>query len=143
VNCYGEDLCTRTLSRTATRLGCEDRIRFLGHRDLATLWDDHHAFVLPSRSEGYSLAMIEAMAHGRLPIVSKVGDNEHHIRDGLNGFLLPSLTVDGMDSALEHAWQARDRWREIGLEARNTVDRVLPRDPVGYFADLLLTLCSA
>jgi glycosyltransferase involved in cell wall biosynthesis len=47
-------------------------------------------FVLPSRSEGFSNAIIEAMA-ASLPVVATgVGGNAEAVEDGVSGFIVPS-----------------------------------------------------
>ncbi len=48
-----------------------------------------NAFVLPSRSEGFSNALIEAMACGLPSVVTTVGGNAEAIEDGVTGYLCP------------------------------------------------------
>ena len=48
-----------------------------------------HAFCLLSRSEGFSNALLEAMACGVPSVVTRVGGNPEAIQDGENGFLVP------------------------------------------------------
>ena len=56
----------RDALETLTRaLGIGDRVRFLGEcRDVAPVLAEHDLFVLPSRSEAFPNALIEAMATG-------------------------------------------------------------------------------
>jgi glycosyltransferase involved in cell wall biosynthesis len=71
-------------------LNLSDRLKFVGNvknvpKHLATA----DIFVLPSRSEGFSNAIIEAMA-GSLPVVATdVGGNAEAVKDGVNGFIVP------------------------------------------------------
>jgi glycosyltransferase involved in cell wall biosynthesis len=46
-------------------------------------------FVLPSRSEGFSNAIIEAMAAGLPVVATTVGGNAEAVEDGVTGFLIP------------------------------------------------------
>jgi L-malate glycosyltransferase len=46
-------------------------------------------FCMLSRSEGFSNALLEAMACGVPPVVTQVGGNPEAIRNGENGFLVP------------------------------------------------------
>ena len=39
------------------------------------------------------------------------------IEDGLSGFIAEAATERALDRALELAWQAKDRWGEIGKRA--------------------------
>ncbi|MDH5570147.1 MAG: glycosyltransferase [Gammaproteobacteria bacterium] len=67
-----------------------DNVIFLGQRDdVPDLLSISDIFVLPSRSEGLSCSIIEAMA-AKLPIVATdVGGNSELVQDGYNGYLVP------------------------------------------------------
>jgi glycosyltransferase involved in cell wall biosynthesis len=73
--------------------------------------------ILPSRMEGFSLTLAEAMSCGRVPIATAVGDAGTVIQDGVNGFLAGSASEEAIGAALERAWSERARWRELGLAA--------------------------
>lgn len=47
-------------------------------------------FVLPSRSEGFSNALVEAMASSLPIIATDVGGNAEAVRDGISGLMIPS-----------------------------------------------------
>ncbi|MGN6153248.1 MAG: glycosyltransferase [Lysobacteraceae bacterium] len=89
-----------TLAAEAGALGIADAVRFLGDRgDVDALLPGFDAFALSSRSEGYSMALLEACAAG-LPIVATdVGGNREIVRDGVNGRVVPA----GSDVALAEA----------------------------------------
>ncbi len=53
--------------------------------ELAGLLDAHDAFVLPSRFEGLSIAMLEALAHGCVPVVAPS-------RSGTRQAVVPGIT---------------------------------------------------
>jgi glycosyltransferase involved in cell wall biosynthesis len=64
-------------------------VRFLGHQhDVSKLYTIADVFVLPSRTEGMSNALLEAMAAGIPPIASNVGGNRDVIEDQNSGFLV-------------------------------------------------------
>lgn len=71
-------------------LGLENNFRFLDfvENPLPTL-KLSSVFCMLSRSEGFSNALLEAMACGVPPVVTQVGGNPEAIRDGENGFLVP------------------------------------------------------
>jgi glycosyltransferase involved in cell wall biosynthesis len=56
-------------------------------------------FVLPSRSEAFSNALMEAMACGCCPIASRVGGNPELIEEGQNGLL---FEVDNISELASH-----------------------------------------
>src|SRR5690606_1285976 len=55
--------------------------------DIESLWLNYHALILPSRSEGLPLTIIEAMAAGRPVIVSNAGGNAEMVCEGETGFV--------------------------------------------------------
>jgi glycosyltransferase involved in cell wall biosynthesis len=77
------------LESLASSYGLNSNIKFLGwvpQKDLPELYNAADIFVLPSITEGHSVALLEAMAVG-LPIVaSGIGGNIETIEDGVNGF---------------------------------------------------------
>ncbi|MDR6782473.1 glycosyltransferase involved in cell wall biosynthesis [Pedobacter africanus] len=110
-------------------------VEFSGfHQDIEGLWGNYHALVLPSRSEGLPLSMIEAMALGRTVIVSKAGGNTAIISDGINGFIADATETD-FEKAMERAWEMRDKWPEIGLQASLYIKDHLPLSPETAFAN--------
>ena len=51
-------------------------------------------FLLTSPSEGLSIALLEAMCAGAVPVVSDVGELGDVVRNGETGFLVPSRKPD-------------------------------------------------
>jgi glycosyltransferase involved in cell wall biosynthesis len=78
-------------------------------------------FVSPSDYEGFGLSVVEALACG-LPIVTtSVGVAEQIVRDGVNGFTCPPKQQQQLIEAMERAISARERWPQIGQQARESV----------------------
>jgi glycosyltransferase involved in cell wall biosynthesis len=79
---------TRLTSHAATR-GVADALSWLGHRDdVETLAAAADIFVLPSRSEAFPNALLEAMAAGLPAIATSVGGIPEIIDDGRTGLLV-------------------------------------------------------
>lgn len=57
-------------------------------------------FVLPSRSEALSNALMEAMACGCCPLASNTGGNPELVEDGITGLLFPPGDVAGLAARL-------------------------------------------
>ncbi len=72
-------------------------------------------YVCASSSEGFSIAVLEAAACGRLCISTRVGGSTELIEDGVNGFLV-HRTVEAIADRL--AW-VRDHRTEAAVMARN------------------------
>jgi glycosyltransferase involved in cell wall biosynthesis len=74
----------------AEALGVLHAFTFLGHRDdVPTRMADGDIFVLPSRSEAFPNAVLEAMAAGIPIVASGVGGIVELIDDGVGGLLVP------------------------------------------------------
>src|SRR5262249_30250219 len=79
------------LNAQIENLGIRDNIRFVGESSgVFPLLKACDVFVLPSRSEGFSNALIEAMACGLPCVATRVGGNPEAIEDGKNGYLVDS-----------------------------------------------------
>ena len=60
------------------------RVTFVGHRsgaELAELFSNAYAFVLPSHLEGMSMALLEALAFGLPALVSDIAENRAVVPD--------------------------------------------------------------
>lgn len=81
--------------------GLSERVAFTGHStDIVAELGKMDVFVLPSRSEGYSLALLEALQAG-LPVVStRVGIAPEVVIDGVNGLLVDRDDAEGLAAAL-------------------------------------------
>ena len=103
------------LEAETARLGLADQVRFLGvRRDRATLYAAMDIFVLPSRWEGLSLALVEAMGTGRAVVATSVGGNPEVVRDGHTGLLVPPADPDALASALGKLAGDRDLRKSLG-----------------------------
>jgi sugar transferase (PEP-CTERM/EpsH1 system associated) len=78
-----------------------EQVWFAGERgDIADVMRGLDCFALPSRAEGVSNTILEAMA-SRLPIVAtRVGGNAELIESGLSGLLVPPADPDALARAL-------------------------------------------
>jgi L-malate glycosyltransferase len=71
-------------------------VRFVGHQtDVSKFYSIADLFVLPSKTEGMSNSLLEAMAAGLPALASNVGGNRDVIKDQQSGFL-----VDWEDTTL-------------------------------------------
>ncbi|HQV09750.1 MAG TPA: glycosyltransferase family 4 protein [Nitrospira sp.] len=78
------------LKDQAHQLGIDGHVRFLGLRqDIPRILAVLDVFVLPSLSEGLSMAILEAMVAGKPVIATDVGGNPELVEDGSTGCLVP------------------------------------------------------
>ncbi len=111
--------------------------------DIESIWKTHHALVLPSRTEGLPLALVEAMMCGRFGIVTNEGGSSEVIEEGRTGFTANAAKVDEFDHAMERAWVAREQWESIGKAAGTAIRTMVPRDPVASFTNKLLEIVDS
>lgn len=79
------------LSHQIAELHLTANVSLLGERsDIAGLLNAMDLFVLPSYTEGISIAMLEAMATGLPLVATDVGGNAELVENGVNGLLFPS-----------------------------------------------------
>ena len=71
-------------------LGLQDIVLFVGFRpDITPPLRSFDAFVLSSKSEGFSIATVQAMASGLPVLATRSGGPEEIISDGVDGILVP------------------------------------------------------
>lgn len=120
-----------------------DQVSFGGHvPDPAVIWQTHHALLLPSRSEGLPLALVEAMLCGRPAIATDAGGVAELLVDNVTGFLAAAPSVDDIDEALERAWDRRADWPQIGIQAARHARASVPPNAAALFCSQLLNLVS-
>ena len=112
------------------------------YESLDKLWAKNHGFILCSRMEGQSLALLEALTYNRMCIVTKVGDAENLIEDNVTGFLSETTTPNLIDDVLERAWNRRFEWETIGKLAGEKYRQLNREDPIVSFSEKVVSLCS-
>jgi len=79
------------MQRQAAALGLADRVAFVGRLDAATQagWYDRAQWYLSlPESDSVSVSVLEAMAHGCIPILSDLPANRELVDSGRNGLIL-------------------------------------------------------
>lgn len=105
----------------ADRLGLEDRVIFLGKQDtVAELLTCSDLFLLPSASESFGLAALEAMASGTPVIATDVGGLPEVIDHGETGLLAPMGDVDAMAAGAIELLRDEARWLQTSRAAQAT-----------------------
>lgn len=91
--------------------------------DIPDIMQALDVFVLPSRNEGISNTILEALASGLPVIATAVGGNLELVEDGVNGMLVPPGDVAAMAQALLGYLDAPARIAEHGANARQWAEQ--------------------
>ncbi|MGD8585876.1 MAG: glycosyltransferase [Chloroflexota bacterium] len=136
------------LQELREQLRVADTVTFLGAKDQDVLPNYYAAaemVVMPSHYESFGMVALEAMAMGTPVIASEVGGLAFLVRDGRNGFLVPSRDPEALAERIftlllddacrtELGRQAREHalaydWPHITDKILGLYRRVSPTDP--------------
>jgi glycosyltransferase involved in cell wall biosynthesis len=107
-------------------------VTFLGPRDeaeVARLMDEALLFVLPSiiapdgQMEGIPVALMEALAHGRPVVSTRISGIPELVHDGVSGLLVEPGNAPALAHAMRALLEDRERARAMGERGRQVVAR--------------------
>jgi glycosyltransferase involved in cell wall biosynthesis len=139
----GEGPEAGALESLARRLGLEGRVHFLGYVDPSNAYAACDVVVLPSRSEGMPLVILEAMARGRTVIATRVGAVAETITDGTDGRVV-EVHQRHVSSAIVELLTDPEALERMGTAARQTfVDRFSAEEMTNGYVKLYERLLRA
>jgi glycosyltransferase involved in cell wall biosynthesis len=98
----------------------ESKVTLLGFRsDVGELLREADVFVLTSRYEGISVALLEAMRAGLPVIATRVGGVPETVHDGETGLLVDPDDLPGLVEAMARLVQSAELRREMGKRGRD------------------------
>jgi colanic acid/amylovoran biosynthesis glycosyltransferase len=132
------------LAHLIRNLGLEEQVKLVGHlsrEQLDICYDACDLVVLTSRSEGIPLALMEAMAHGKIVLAPAITGIPELVKDGETGFLyrsgslpdfvakvetiLSSSALPGLRiAARQHVLECFDREKNLAALADLLVSRI-------------------
>ena len=118
----GDGPARADLEALAARLGISAEVDFTGSTDDVDAYlDMADVFVLPSRAEGLSNALLEAMAKGLPVAASRIPGNSDVIDSGVNGVLFAVDDPEALASTLRTMIGDRTLRERLGRAARRHV----------------------
>jgi glycosyltransferase involved in cell wall biosynthesis len=91
---------------------------FVPHDELGRLYDRAAVVVCPSRREGFGVACLEAMAHGRPVVATAVGGLRDLVVDGKTGLVVPPRDPPALRDALKRILADPGLRRRLGSGGR-------------------------
>jgi glycosyltransferase involved in cell wall biosynthesis len=121
----GEGPERERLEEEIAREGLSARARLAGRvedDELHGLYERCDLFIHPTLYEGSSMVTLEAMAHRKAVVATRVGGIPDKIVDGENGLLVPPGDVGALTKAIVEALSRRDRLVSWGAASRGIVE---------------------
>ena len=114
----GDDLETALLAQRH-RLGLDERVIFAGFQsDVRRVLSSLDTFVLSSRSEGFSISTVEAMAAGIPVVATRCGGPEDILEHDRTGLLVPNGSADAIATAIERLQTDPSLRERLAINAR-------------------------
>lgn len=117
------------------------RVRWTGvlpNCDVLSLYREHDMFVLPTRMEGFPVALLEAMAAGVVPVVTDLpGGIQEVVQPGITGYLHPYSDVGTFAASIAGLHHDRAELDNMSRAARQIVQKEFDiRQRVAAYQDL-------
>ena len=109
------------LRRLADELQIANAVTFTGfvsREAMPAVYRQADIFVLPSQSEGMSIALLEALSAGLPVVVTATGGTEELVTPGENGLVVAWADVVGLTTALQHLIAAPQLRKAMGAKSR-------------------------
>lgn len=122
----GDGSLLSQMKQQAHDLDVEQAIQWVGRQNQEKLqdWYDHiDLFWMPSRSEGFGLSALEAMARGCVVIASDVGGLPELVINARTGKLVPSESVEELCHASLELLSQPQLWQTMSEQARQGASR--------------------
>lgn len=112
-------------------LGVTDSVCFLGKQDaFADVLQYTDVFLLPSESESFGLAALEAMSCGVPVVATKIQGIPEVVTDGVNGFLSDVGDIESMAAQVLQLLHNRELHQSFSVAARAMVEELYTQHKV-------------
>lgn len=114
---------TRMWEDYAVKHGCGSSVFFEGEtEDIQSVHRTSGFLVVPSRREGLSNALLEAMASGLPAVVSDIPGNMAAVRDGMDGQVVPVGDAEALAAAMVEMVRNPGKRVRMGHSARQRIE---------------------
>lgn len=133
-----------SLEALVRELGLKDRVNLPGCvRDPSPVLHGGDLFVMSSHYEGFSNALLEAMACGLAVIATDCTSSVREIiRDGVNGIVVPANDVNALASAMDRLMEDQGECKRLGALGGDVIKRFGVERVMGMWDALLTETCG-
>jgi len=110
------------LKKLTKDLRLSDHVTFIEGANSRDILRNLDLFVLPSLSEGFGLALLEAMAEAKPIVATNVGGIPEVIIDGKTGKLVPPKDSKALADAIIYMYNNRLESLEMGRQGKKRVE---------------------
>lgn len=122
----GDGSLRSAMEQQAKNLVCNDHIIWAGRqpqKELSKWYSLMDVVLMPSRSEGFGLTAIEAMANGCVVVASNVGGLPEVVRDGECGLLHQSEDTSDMADKIVSLINDKDTYNRLQAQSLREVEK--------------------
>lgn len=127
----GDGECYDELQRYIRQHKLESRVRLLGHlnrEEMQNYWKRQDVYLNISSFEGTSLAMLEAMSYGCVPVVTRVSGVDEFVTHHWNGCVVDINHTEQTAEEIYYLAERRSLLKEYGSICRKTVKEKCSQD---------------
>lgn len=142
ISFYGVDYPEYDYERMAQQLGVIDNVAFFPFQEkVLDIYQGAHCLILPSRGEGLSNSLLEAMATELPVIATQVSGTVDVVTAGEDGLLIPPESSEALAKAMATVIQQPNLALRLGQHARQKMLRAFSLDSVArQYAELYASL---
>jgi glycosyltransferase involved in cell wall biosynthesis len=140
----GDGQDRQVLTESIRSLGLESSVIMLGQRsDVTQLLNIADLFVFPSLTEGFPLAVLEAMAAGKVMVGFRLPSFRECVEEEKSGVLVPIGDSEALTKAVLEVLADPARMREMGLRSRAIAERFTQRSTSEKLESVYASLVAA
>jgi glycosyltransferase involved in cell wall biosynthesis len=120
----GDGPCRKTIEKQVHTLGIEKHVTFLGHRtDIPKITAAFDIAVLSSKTEGFGISILEAMALEIPVIASSIEGIKEIVNHGHNGLLFPCGDARTLHELFNVLINNKELYKSIAINGKTTVEK--------------------
>lgn len=137
----GEGECKKAIEEYVSKRGIQDRVKIVGlleEMQMPQFWMQQDVFVNFSEYEGMSLAMLEAMSYGVVPVVTAVSGTEEVIAPKVNGYIVKRGELNGIVETIAELYENKKLLQQMGEKSRSVIEKKCSLDEYIEFLERLI-----